>query len=275
MPELPEVETTCQALALYLKGQSIKKVDVYHNQLRSFLPEKFQLSLKDKEIIDVTRKAKYIVIRLSHGLIWICHLGMSGSFALRTQLQKPLKHDHIVVTTTQGTKIAYNDPRRFGMMDLIYENQLMDYPLFKKLGPEPLDKKFNGKILEQIISKKTGSIKSVLLDQTVVSGLGNIYVCESLFDAGILPQRIASTIKNNEAQKLALSIQKVLKKAIKAGGSSLKDYKKINGELGYFQHQWAVYGKEGKACVKCKSKIGIMKIIQAGRSTYYCQKCQK
>jgi formamidopyrimidine-DNA glycosylase len=227
------------------------------------------------------RRAKYILVFLDNSTVLALHLGMSGKILIIKpgELYTLQKHDHLALSFDDGTQLIFNDARRFGMVFLIPEQKINAHPSFKNLGPEPLDNEFSGPVLTKSLEKRKGAIKTVLLDQKLVVGLGNIYVCEALFLAGINPQRSANTLQENQAEDLVRMIRDTLTHAIKAGGSTLRDYRHTDGDIGYFQKQLAVYGREGEACPDCHCDIsktgGIRRIIQAGRSTFFCERVQK
>jgi formamidopyrimidine-DNA glycosylase len=216
-------------------------------------------------------------MHLDGGGVLIAHLGMSGRLVVALPGKAPPreKHDHAVFHFDDGTELRFNDARRFGLLDYAQASDLDRHPRFRLLGPEPLSNEFNAPALAQALKGKKTSIKAALLDQRVVAGLGNIYVCEALFGAGLSPRRLAGTVQGDRAERLVASIHDVLTRAIAAGGSSLRDYVQASGELGYFQHQWAVYGKEGEPCPGCDCGKGIKRIVQGGRSTFYCAKRQR
>jgi formamidopyrimidine-DNA glycosylase len=213
----------------------------------------------------------------SEGGVVIAHLGMSGRLIIVPpgNATPREKHDHAVFHFEDGTELRFNDARRFGLLDYAEEAHLAEHPRFRLLGPEPLGNEFNGPSLAESLHGKKTPIKSALLDQRVVAGIGNIYACEALYGAGISPRRLAKTVQGERAERLATAIHDVLTRAIAAGGSSLRDYVQTSGELGYFQHHWAVYGKEGERCPGCDCKSGIRRLVQSGRSTFYCAKRQK
>lgn len=278
MPELPEVETVVRGLRPKLEGQRLRQVEQRRPNLRFPFPENFAKRLTGRRVERITRRAKYMLLHLDNGQVLLCHLGMSGRMVIveRTGAgaRRPLdRHDHVIFTTEAGTKIRFNDVRRFGIMDLIAEEALAAHPLLRDLGPEPLGNDFNGPALAAALKRKRTPIKAALLDQQVVAGLGNIYVCEALFGAGLSPRRLAYTVQGNRAEKLAAAVRQVLGRAIEAGGSSLRDYVQTNGELGYFQHEWAVYGREGETCRSCGGPV--KRLVQSGRSTFYCPACQR
>lgn len=275
MPELPEVETVVRGLRPRLEGRRLVRVDQHRPDLRYPLPERFGERLTGRLVRAVTRRAKYILVHLDGDEVLVAHLGMSGRMVLgdvRTAAALD-PHDHIVFETDAGDELRYNDARRFGMMDLVPEAQLESHRLIKDLGPEPLSNAFNGPALAERLQGRRSPIKAALLDQRVVAGLGNIYVSEALYFAGLSPRRQAYTVQGGRAERLAASIREVLNRAVAAGGSSLRDYVQADGELGYFQHQWAVYDREGQACQACGGPI--RRLVQSGRSTFYCAKCQR
>jgi formamidopyrimidine-DNA glycosylase len=278
MPELPEVETVVRGLRPKLEGQRLDRVEQRRPDLRFPLPENFARRLTGRRVDRIVRRAKYMLLHLDDGSVLLCHLGMSGRMTIVEQVpgaeRLPLdRHDHVIFTTGAGTEIRFNDARRFGIMDLIAEAALEAHPLLRALGPEPLGNDFNGPALAAALKGKRTPIKAALLDQQVVAGLGNIYVCEALFFAGLSPRRLAYTVQGNRAEKLAAAVRQVLTRAIEAGGSSLRDYVQASGELGYFQHEWAAYGREGEACRGCGAAI--KRVVQSGRSTFYCGTCQR
>lgn len=291
MPELPEVETVRLGLAPAMEGVRIQKVEVRQRRLRWPLPKDFEKRLEGQKVEGLGRRAKYLLADLSSGDVLLMHLGMSGSFRLRKNGQQVLgdpryfeiakdeKHDHVVFHMSNGATITFNDPRRFGSMKLVPRAKLEQEPLLRGLGPEPLGNEFDAAMLAKACAAKKTSLKAALSDQRVVAGLGNIYVCEALFRARLSPKRQASTIAdrngkpNERARALVDAIKAVLHAAIKAGGSSLRDHRRADGSLGYFQHNFQVYDREGEPCPGCKGKI--KRIVQTGRSTFYCPSCQK
>ncbi len=282
MPELPEVETVVRGLRPKLEGHVLQQVEQRRPDLRFPLPENFARRLTGRRVERIQRRAKYMLMFLEDGQVLLCHLGMSGrmtiveppSGARGSKGRPPLdKHDHVIFTTEAGTEVRFNDARRFGIMDLVAAEDLAAHPLLRELGPEPLGNDFNGPGLAAALAGKRTPIKAALLDQRVVAGLGNIYVCEALYFAGISPRRQAYTVQGNRAEKLAAAVRRVLTRAIEAGGSSLRDYVQADGELGYFQHEWAVYGREGAPCKTCGAPI--KRLVQSGRSTFYCPRCQR
>ncbi len=278
MPELPEVETVVRGLRPKLEGHRLQRVEQRRADLRFPLPDGFARRLTGRRVERILRRAKYMLLHLDDGQVLLCHLGMSGRMLImetRPGGRRPAlqRHDHVIFTTEAGTEIRFNDTRRFGIMDLLPAAALQDHPLLRDLGPEPLGNDFNGPGLAAALKGKRTPIKSALLDQRVVAGLGNIYVCEALYFAGLSPRRQAYTVQGGRAEKLAAAVRQVLTRAIEAGGSSLRDYVQADGELGYFQHEWAVYGREGAACKCCGAAI--RRLVQGGRSTFYCPRCQR
>ncbi len=275
MPELPEVETVCRGLTPLLVGQQIHKVTLQRENLRYPFPFLMPERLQDVTILGVRRRAKYILIDLSSCDTWLIHLGMSGKFHQLAAEAQFGKHDHLVLKTITGLTLAYNDPRRFGYMALLRTDQIDQSSYCKNLGLEPLDANLTAAHLHGLFSFIKRPIKIALLEQQRLVGLGNIYVCESLWAAGINPFRESRSLNYDEWSKLLPEIQSVLQRAIAAGGSTLKDYKKINGDLGYFQHHFSVYDCEGGACQKANCNGTIKRVVQSGRSTFYCPTCQQ
>jgi formamidopyrimidine-DNA glycosylase len=291
MPELPEVETVRRGLAPAMEGQRFVKVEVRRRDLRWPLPKDFAKRLEGQKVEGLGRRAKYLLADLSSGEVLLMHLGMSGSFRLRRngklflgdpryfEQAKDEKHDHVVFHMSNGATVTFNDPRRFGSMKLVARPKLEQEPLLRGLGPEPLGNAFDAAMLAKSCAGKKTSLKAALSDQRVVAGLGNIYVCEALFRAHLSPKRRASTIAdrngkpNERAVALVDAIKAVLKDAIQAGGSSLRDHRQADGSLGYFQHKFQVYDREGQPCPNCKGAV--KRIVQTGRSTFYCPSCQK
>ena len=276
MPELPEVETIVRGLRPKLEGRVLARVEQRCAALRFPLPEGFARRLEGRRVERIDRRAKYILVYLEGAEVLLCHLGMSGRMVLTTANGRPFeKHDHVVFTTDAGDQLRFNDARRFGVMDLVAEPALFEHRLLKDLGPEPLGNAFNGPALAAALAGKRTPIKAALLDQRVVAGLGNIYVSEALYAAGLSPRRLAYTVRGGRAERLVAGIRDVLNRAIAAGGSSLRDYVQADGELGYFQHQWAVYGRAGEPCPDCDCGGGIRRFVQSNRSTFYCPKRQR
>lgn len=280
MPELPEVETIRRGMEKTLKNRVIKNVMVRRDGLRVPFPENLKQELEGRRIDHFSRRAKYILMRLDNGRTVILHLGMSGRILLVVpgKPHTPQKHDHLILEFDDGAQMIFNDPRRFGMVMLASDNELAAHPAFASLGAEPLDNNFSGPVLADSLKQKKTAIKTALMDQRVVAGLGNIYVSEALFYAGINPERAAGSLSVAETESLARAIRTVLQKAIEAGGSTLRDHRQANGDLGYFQHQFAVYDRAGMACPGCACDVsrtgGIVKIVQGGRATYYCPRRQ-
>lgn len=282
MPELPEVETIRRGLDPVLSGRRIANVATAGPGLRAPFPPGLQEKLSGQKIAATDRRAKYILIRLEDGKILTLHLGMSGRIRILAQNEAsspPQKHDHFSLTLDNGTCIVLNDPRRFGSVLLFNsENERAAYPAFRSLGPEPLAEDFSGTALHERLSGRKTAIKQAIMDQRIVAGVGNIYASEALFRAGISPFRPAGSLDVQEVVRLAGAIRAVLEDAIAAGGSSLKDYRKADGSMGYFQHGFAVYDREGKKCPQCRCDPektgGIKKTVQGGRATYYCERIQ-
>ena len=288
MPELPEVETVRRGLAPVMEGERFAKVEVRRGDLRWPLPKGFARKLNGETVRGLGRRAKYLLADLSSGDVLLMHLGMSGSFRIGKdsapsqyyhERSKSTAHDHVIFHMSNGATVTFNDPRRFGSMKLFPRARMDEEPLLRSLGPEPLGNEFDAAMLAKACAGKKTSLKAALSDQRVVAGLGNIYVCEALFRARLSPKRIASTIAdrhgkpNERAERLVDSIKAVLKDAIEAGGSSLRDHRRADGSLGDFQHNFQVYDREGAPCPACKGKI--KRIVQGGRSTFYCPSCQK
>ncbi|MBM3547711.1 MAG: bifunctional DNA-formamidopyrimidine glycosylase/DNA-(apurinic or apyrimidinic site) lyase [Alphaproteobacteria bacterium] len=276
MPELPEVETVRRGLVLALEGKRLSRVEVRRPDLRRPFPDRFAERLRGRRIRTLRRRAKYLLLGLDSGEDWLIHLGMSGRMLVGQGWPNDLDtHDHVVFGAEDGTVVRFNDARRFGVMDLMAASETEAHPLLAGIGPEPLDPAFDGPALAKRLAGKAAPIKAALLDQRVVAGIGNIYASEALFRARISPTRKSGTVQGERADKLATSIKRVLSDAIEAGGSSLRDHRQTSGELGYFQHSFAVYGREGERCPACRSKTGIRALVQSGRSTFYCAKCQR
>lgn len=276
MPELPEVETVCRGLQPVFEGRRLERVIQRRPDLRFPLPEGFGQRLTGKRVEAVNRRAKYIMVRIEGGDVLLWHLGMSGRVVMFPENPPPHeKHDHIEFLTDAGFTVRFNDARRFGFMDLVAANDLATHPMLAKIGPEPLSDDFNADVLAARLKGKSTPIKAALLDQRVVAGIGNIYASEALFRAGISPKRLARTVQGGRAEKLAASIKDVLNRAIAAGGSTLRDHRQPNGELGYFQHAFEVYDRAGQPCPGCDCGGAIRQIVQAGRSTFYCAARQR
>lgn len=275
MPELPEVETVRRGLKPVLVGRRLLRVMVRRPDLRTPFPADFARRLEGRVVTAVERRAKYLLIRLDDAQVLIIHLGMTGRFDIVHGVPPPAgPHDHVDLTVEGATTARFHDPRRFGSMDLTTTADLPAHPGLAKLGPEPLDRAFTGRALAARLAGRAGPLKTVLLDQGVVAGLGNIYVSESLFKAGLSPLRQARSVTGAAADRLVSAIKTVLRAAIRAGGSTLRDYRRANGELGMFQHRFAVYDREGLPCPGCDCKKGIKRLVQAGRATFYCARRQ-
>ena len=293
MPELPEVETVRRGLQPAMEGAQIKKAEVRRKDLRFPFQKDFVARLEGQTVTGLGRRAKYLMADLASGDVLLMHLGMSGSFRVidgdngHTPGQfhhargEDRAHDHVIFHMSSGAAIIFNDPRRFGYMKVIARQAIEEEPLLEGLGPEPLGNEFDADMLARACANKKTSLKAALLDQRVVAGLGNIYVCEALFRAHLSPRRLAATLATKKgettdhARRLVEAIHTVLNQAIKAGGSSLRDHRQTSGELGYFQHSFQVYDREGEKC-HSKGCDGIVRRFnQNGRSTFWCPKCQK
>jgi formamidopyrimidine-DNA glycosylase len=292
MPELPEVETVRRGLATAMEGERIVRVEVRRGDLRWPLPKDFAQRLKGKSVTGIGRRAKYLIVDLSSGDVLLMHLGMSGSFHILDgkdkkigryyhEREKQIAHDHVVFHMASGAIVTFNDPRRFGSMKLVPRTKLESEPLLRGLGPEPLGNAFDAAMLAKACKGKKTSLKAALLDQRIVAGLGNIYVCEALYRAHLSPKRRAGTIAdrtgapNARAEQLVDGIKTVLNEAIKDGGSSLRDHRLTDGDLGMFQHHFRVYDREGEPCLTAGCHGTVRRIVQNGRSTFYCPVCQK
>ena len=279
MPELPEVETVMRGLQQRLEGRMIVHAIAHRPDLRWPMPQGLQKRLTGAQVTGFRRRGKYILMRLDGGDSVLLHLGMSGRMVLTpVRPNQPTAHEHLVLETNDGWRLGFVDPRRFGSVDLVPTSQEDAHKLLAELGPEPLDRAFTAASLSASLAGKKTPIKAALLDQKVVAGLGNIYVSEALFRAGISPQRSAHTVPGTRAARLVPAIKDTLREAIAAGGSSLRDYVQPDGELGYFQKAWKVYGREGEACERCPGAPtckGIRRITQSGRSTFYCPRTQR
>ena len=269
MPELPEVETTVRGLTPVLSGRGIARVTLNRADLRRPFPEGLGQRLTGARVTGLGRRAKYGLIHTDRGDTMIFHLGMSGRW--RVDPVEPLPHDHLVLETDAGRRLALNDPRRFGSVDLVETAGLDGFAAFAAMGPEPLGAEFDAAYLAGAFAGRAAPVKALLLDQRVVAGLGNIYVCEALHMAGIAPTRAGRDVEGAEAARLVDAIRAVLLAAIEAGGSSLRDYVRPDGELGYFSKQWRVYGREGEACA-CGATVE--RRVDGGRSTFWCRTCQ-
>lgn len=270
MPELPEVETTVRGLESVLLGRRITAVETRREDLRRPFPPDLRQRLTGATVRSLGRRAKYGLISTDRGDTLVFHLGMSGRW--RIDPDEIGAHDHVLMDTEEGRRLALTDPRRFGSLDLVRSDQLESWPPLAGLGPEPLSNFFSGEQLHQVLAGRRAPIKAMLLDQRTVAGLGNIYVCEALYMAGIAPGRAAGAISMERLARLAAAVKDVLRSAIAAGGSSLRDYARPDGELGYFASQWRVYGREGEACA-CGGVV--RRRTDSGRSSFYCPRCQR
>jgi formamidopyrimidine-DNA glycosylase len=301
MPELPEVETVRRGLQPAMEGSRIVKADARRMDLRFPFQKDFVARLTGQTVTGLGRRAKYLLADLASGDVLLMHLGMSGSFrVIKDEDEKApgnfhhprsrhRAHDHVVFHMSSGAAVIFNDPRRFGYMKVIARKALDDEPLLRGLGPEPLGNEFDASMLARSCANKKTSLKAALLDQRVVAGLGNIYVCEALYRAHLSPRRLAATLATkagqrkgvaggeptDHAKRLVLAIHAVLNQAIKAGGSSLRDHRQTTGELGYFQHSFQVYDREGQKCQTAGCSGIVRRFTQNGRSTFWCPKCQK
>ena len=293
MPELPEVETVRRGLQPVMEGFRIVTMEVRRKDLRFPFQRDFSARLTGQTVTGLGRRAKYLMADLGSGDVLVMHLGMSGSFRVIKddtqdtpgQFHHPRAeeraHDHVVFHMSSGARIVFNDPRRFGYMKIIARRALDEEPLLRGLGPEPLGNEFDAAMLARACAGKKTSLKAALLDQRVVAGLGNIYVCEALYRAHLSPRRLAATLATKKgettdhAKRLVGAIHAVLNQAIKAGGSSLRDHRQTSGELGYFQHSFQVYDREGEKCQTAGCTGVVKRFTQNGRSTFWCPKCQK
>ncbi|WP_262693229.1 bifunctional DNA-formamidopyrimidine glycosylase/DNA-(apurinic or apyrimidinic site) lyase [Kordiimonas aquimaris] len=277
MPELPEVETVRRGMAPVMEGQVIKEAHAWVPKLRVDIPSDFSKRFSGNRVTRLTRRSKYILIECEDGLVAILHLGMSGKVNIHqsgTTIPPRQKHDHLTFLTENDDSIIFNDARRFGLIVFSERDTINDHPLIKDIGPEPLGNAFHADYLTDMLSRRKSPIKTTLLDQKLVAGLGNIYVCEVLWRAGIHPERRADSLTNEEAHSLVPIIRDVLSEAIEAGGSTLKDYAQVSGELGYFQHRFQAYGREGEACTSDGCHAIIHRIVQSNRSSFFCPDCQ-
>jgi len=279
MPELPEVETVRRGIAPVLEGQRLIMAKAMRADLRVPIPKNFSKALENKRVDRVDRRSKYLLIYMEDGLVLILHLGMSGRITLYNRQQQtppPIgKHDHLVFETENGILMVFNDPRRFGMAVFGDAATINQHPLLKNMGPEPISNAFHPQYLEEAFKNRTGSIKNILLNQKIIAGLGNIYVCEALFRSGIHPTRAANSLSKKDIEALVPNIVSVIRQAIEAGGSTLKDYAQVDGDLGYFQHSFQVYGRENESCFHKECKDTVARIVQSSRSTFYCPTCQQ
>jgi len=281
MPELPEVETVRRGLAPVMEGQRIERLVHNRADLRFPFPDRFADRLSGARITHLGRKAKFLTLALSTDEVLVMHLGMTGRFTVAGEKLGEFqhetgtnpRHDHVVFNLENGASVTYNDPRRFGFMELWPAQQFQAYPRLMAMGPEPLSNGFSEAYLNTVLRGRKTPIKSALLDQSVIAGLGNIYVCEALWRAGVSPRRNAATVPGQRAARLVPAINDVIAEAIAAGGSSISDFASASGELGYFQHTFAVYDREGDSCRNCTKPI--QRIVQSGRSSFFCSACQR
>ncbi len=274
MPELPEVETIKNGLKEPLTDEIIDYVILRRDNLRYPFPDNFGDRLEGRKIIDVTRRAKYLLIILDNNSILVIHLGMSGKLTLADNIDEEFKkHDHVIIALKNGKALIYNDARRFGLMDIVDNKELETHKYFAQLAPEPLTDKFTSDILYNSLSSKKIPIKNAIMDNKIVVGVGNIYACESLFRSGISPTKESNSLNKKDIDLLIYNIKNVLQEAIISGGSTLRDYVQATGEMGYFQHKFNVYGRENEPCYICTESI--KRIKQQGRSTFFCPKCQR
>ena len=271
MPELPEVETTVRGLTPILAGHRIESLDLRRADLRWPFPPDLRQRITGAVVTGLGRRAKYGLIDTDRGDTMIFHLGMSGAW--RVDPDDIGKHDHLLIETDEGRRLHLRDPRRFGSVDLVPTGELADWPAFRALGPEPLGGSIDGKWLKRRFEGRIAAVKLLLLDQRIVAGLGNIYACEALFRARIDPRKPAGKVSLAKLDALARAIPEVLEDAIRAGGSTLKDFAAPDGELGYFSKQFDVYDREGEACRGCTGTV--KRIVQGGRATFFCPACQK
>lgn len=264
-----------------MEGKRILRVETRRKDLRFPFPENFNQRIEGAKLTRMGRRAKYLVAELSNGEALIMHLGMTGRFTVSGKQPGDFhhkagadeKHDHVVFAMQGGARVVFNDARRFGFMDLWPASSLDTYAPFAGMGPEPISNAFSGAYLLEAFAGKKTPVKSALLDQNVVAGLGNIYVCEALFRSGISPKKLAGAIRRDRLETLAIEVRKVIEEAIEAGGSTISDYKSTGGELGYFQHSFRIYDREGEPCLGCERPV--KRLVQSGRSTFYCSACQK
>ncbi|MHB8884136.1 MAG: bifunctional DNA-formamidopyrimidine glycosylase/DNA-(apurinic or apyrimidinic site) lyase [Methylovirgula sp.] len=292
MPELPEVETVRRGLAPALVGAQLVFVDQRRPDLRFPFPENFVARLTGRRVEALGRRAKYLLADLDDAQVLVMHLGMSGSFRIEDESAAPhgdlgpfkpkdAAHDHVEFRLSTGKRIIYNDPRRFGFMQIIPRKTLFEHPLFRNVGIEPLGNELDGAVLARLFAGKAAPLKAALLDQTLIAGLGNIYVCEALHRAGLSPRRAAGCLARKDgkpterAHVLARVIREVLEEAVAAGGSSLRDHRQADGALGYFQHSFRVYDREGAACPRAGCGGTIQRIVQSGRASFFCNGCQR
>jgi len=276
MPELPEVETVRRGLISVMEREVVKEITVNRRDLRVAIPDDFEDHISGQKIAKLLRRGKYIALLTGNDKAVIWHLGMSGSVRIYKSHEKYAaeKHDHVIFTMEQGAKIAFNDPRRFGMMYLTTAAHWEAEKPFCAMGPEPLGNGFNGSALADKLKSKTIAIKNALLDQKVVAGVGNIYACEALYRTGIHPSRSSKEVTPDECDHLSRAIKDVLNEAIQSGGSSLRDHKMTDGSLAYFQHHFDVYDRAGDTCTKCQTAC-VERLVQSGRSSFFCSNTQR
>ena len=292
MPELPEVETVRRGLAPELIGARLVFIDQRRPDLRFPFPENFVARLTGRRVEALGRRAKYLLADLDDAQVLVMHLGMSGSFRIEDEIAAPpsalgsfrpkdAAHDHVEFWLSTGKRIIYNDPRRFGFMQIIPRKTLFEHPLFRNVGIEPLGSELDGAALARLFAGKAAPLKAALLDQTLIAGLGNIYVCEALHRAGLSPRRAAGCLTRKDgspserAHLLARVIREVLEEAVAAGGSSLRDHRQTDGALGYFQHSFRVYDREGAPCPRSGCRGTVKRIVQSGRASFFCGTCQR
>lgn len=279
MPELPEVETVRRGLVPRMVGRKVVRLLQHRRDLRVPLPTQFARKVEGRTVRAIDRRAKYLLIRLDNDQTLIVHLGMSGRMTLHdaaSAAQHPFdRHDHVVFETDEGWQVRFNDARRFGLMLLVADAALQKHKLFKGLGPEPLGSDFDGAALAARLKGRRTPIKTALLDQKTLVGVGNIYACEALFLAGISPRRSSHTVQGERAERLVAAIKKVLLRSIEDGGSTLRDHAQPDGELGYFQTRFNVYDRAGIACPTRGCGRTVRRLVQSGRSTFYCAHCQR
>lgn len=273
MPELPEVETVKRGLESVLPGALVEKTTVHRHDLRHPIPENLVRQIKGSKFLSVKRRAKYLLLEMEGGITLLSHLGMSGSWVIRKKGEyKPQTHDHIIISLSNGRELVFNDPRRFGLLLPLETQGVEQHPLLSHLGPEPLGLAFSPEYLKESLKARSGPIKTVLMNQELVVGVGNIYASEALFRTKIHPATPAKHVAGR-SKEIVGAIRLVLNDAIKSGGSTLRNYAQASGDTGYFQHHFMVYGREEEPCIMCGTAIS--RIVQAGRSTYFCKSCQK
>jgi formamidopyrimidine-DNA glycosylase len=270
LPELPEVETTVRGLVPVLEGRRLTNVEARRPDLRRAFPPDLRQRLTGARVTSLGRRAKYGLIGTDRGDTLVFHLGMSGRW--RIDPEEIGAHDHFLLETEEGRRLALNDPRRFGSLDLMRTDELGSFSAFATMGPEPLSEAFSANYLLESLQGRSAPIKALLLDQRIVAGLGNIYVCEALHMAGIAPSRAGGRISSLRLARLVEAVRRVLLAAIEAGGSTLRDYARPSGELGYFSKQWRVYGREGEPC---HCGVLVRRRSDSGRSTFFCPRCQR